>query len=58
VEKYATREEEHPKVPLVTSSSGSVRTGFDDPDQVVAQVEETADDIPFGWTRIKLEPDW
>jgi hypothetical protein len=55
VEEDAHREEEDPKVPLVTSS---VRRGSDPDQQEVVQEKATPDDIPFGWTRTKLEPDW
>jgi phenylpyruvate tautomerase PptA (4-oxalocrotonate tautomerase family) len=42
---------------LVTSSV--LRIIGSDSDQVeVVQEEVTHDDIPFGWTRTKLEPDW
>ena len=43
------RDEEYPKPSLVTST---------DPDQEVVQEEAALDEIPAGWTRIKLEPDW
>jgi hypothetical protein len=49
------RDEEDQKLPLVTSS---VRTGSDPDQEEVVQEDATPDDIPFGWTRTKLEPDW
>jgi hypothetical protein len=49
LEKDAGRDEESTKVQI---------TGSDpDQDEVVKEVA-TPDDIPFGWTRTKLEPDW
>jgi hypothetical protein len=56
------REEEDQKPSLVTSCV-PVRTVSDpdepdEPDQQVVQEEATPDEIPVGWTRTKLEPDW
>jgi hypothetical protein len=55
LEKYDGRNEEDPKPSLVTSG---VRKGSDRPDQEVVQEEAAPDEIPAGWTRPKLEPDW
>ena len=35
-----------------------VRIGSDPPDQELVQEEAMADEIPSGWTHVKLEPDW
>ena len=48
-------DEEDPRPPLMVTAS--VRIGSD-LEQEVAQEEATTDEIPAGWTRIKLEPDW
>jgi hypothetical protein len=55
VEEDTDRDEEDPKLPLVAFS---VRRGSDPDQEEVVQEEATPDDIPFGWTRTKLEPDW
>jgi hypothetical protein len=53
----AGRDEQDSKPSLVTSRSSAL-IGFY-PDQEVVQQEEAAtpDEIPSGWTRVKLEPD-
>jgi hypothetical protein len=56
VEKDAGRDEEDSKPLLVTSSVLPIVGS--DPDQKVVQEEATTDEIPAGWTRAKLEPDW
>jgi hypothetical protein len=50
-------EEEDSKPSLVTSSSSALTGSY--PDREVVQAEEatTPDEIPSGWTRVKLEPD-
>jgi hypothetical protein len=54
---YDGRNEEDPQPAVVTSRTLLRNSG---PDQAVVQEEAkaTPDDIPFGWTRTKLEPDW
>jgi hypothetical protein len=58
VKKDAGGDEEDSSPSLVTSTSIEL-IGYDPSDQEVVQEEEaTPDDIPAGWTRTKLEPDW
>jgi hypothetical protein len=55
-EDGGNRDEEDSKPTLVTSSSAL--TGTYPHQEVVAQEEATTpDEIPSGWTRVKLEPD-
>jgi hypothetical protein len=58
-EDGGNREEEEDSKPSLVTSSSALLTGFY-PDQEVVQEEEattTPDEIPSGWTRVKLEPD-
>jgi hypothetical protein len=56
VEKDAGRDGEDSKPLLVTFSV--LRIAGSDPDQKVVQEEATTNEIPAGWTRAKLDPDW
>jgi hypothetical protein len=48
-------DEEDSKPPLVTSSAVRIDSS---PDQEVVQIQATTlGEIPYGWTRVKLEPD-
>jgi hypothetical protein len=50
------RDEGDSKLSLVTS--GSTLIGSDQDQEVVVQEETTSPrEIPYGWTRVKLEPD-
>jgi hypothetical protein len=56
MEKDGGRDEEDSKPsPLVTSSDALIASY---PDQEVVQEEAAHHEIPLGWTRVKLEPDW
>ena len=54
VETDAGCDEEDSKLPLVPSTVPI----SSDPDQEVVPEATTPDDIPAGWARTKLEPDW
>ena len=55
VEKDACHDQEESRPSLVASSA---LISSADPGQEVVQEEASSDEIPDGWTRIKLEPDW
>jgi hypothetical protein len=55
----AGRDEEDPKPSLVTSSSLLISSGDPGDHQEVVHEEATTDnELPAGWVRPKLEPDW
>jgi hypothetical protein len=56
--KHDCHDEEDASPSLVTTSSTLIGSEHPSDQEVLVQGEATPDEIPAGWTRTKLEPDW